>query len=264
MAASSSWSLPTGSLGRWPKDYERGRPGWPPEVVDIPGLVSAASVLDLGAGTGKLTRVLVTRFARVVAIEPAEAMLRLLVKLCPQAEAIAGTGQEIPLPNASVDAVFAAQAFHWFDDERAVAEIVRVLRPAGALVLMWNLPAGPTKPSISAVELALNARAPKGDLGYDPLDLGHGPRFASGEWRRQFARAPFESPREARLPNPQTLDREGLVAFFASMGWIADLPDAERLPLLHGVGSLLTAGEYRRPWSTHLHWTRLIAERATP
>ena len=74
-------------------------------------------------------------------------MRRLLETLGPEAEALAGTGQEVPLADATVDAVFAAQAFHWFDDERAVAEIVRVLRPGGALVLMWNVPAGPWEPS---------------------------------------------------------------------------------------------------------------------
>lgn len=250
--------MPAGSLDRWPDDYERGRPGWPPEVVDIPGLPSAATVLDLGAGTGKLTRLLVSAFGRVVAVEPAEAMRRLLVTVCPGAEALAGTGEEIPLPDASVDSVFAAEAFHWFDSERALAEIARLLRPEGALVLMWNLPAAPTKPSIQAAERVLTEHVPKGYLGYDPLDLG-GPRYVSGEWRLALADAPFEPLREARLRNPQTLDREGLVAFFASMGWLADLPDAERLPLLDEVRSLLTAGEYRRLWETHVYWTRLDA-----
>jgi SAM-dependent methyltransferase len=250
--------MPAGSLDRWPDDYERGRPGWPPEVVDIPGLPSAATVLDLGAGTGKLTRLLVSAFGRVVAVEPAEAMRRLLVTVCPGAEALAGTGEEIPLPDASVDSVFAAEAFHWFDGERAVAEIARVLRPEGSLVLMWNLPAAPTEPSIQAAEQVLTEHVPKGYLGYDPLDLG-GPRYVSGEWRLALADAPFEPLREARLRNPQTLDREGLVAFFASMGWLADLPDAERLPLLDEVRSLLTAGEHRRLWETHVYWTRLDA-----
>ena len=100
--------MPAGSLDRWPEDYERGRPGWPPEVVDVPGLPPTATVLDLGAGTGKLTRLLVPAFGRVVAVEPAEAMRRLLETLCPEAEALAGTGQEVPLADASVDAVFAA------------------------------------------------------------------------------------------------------------------------------------------------------------
>jgi ubiquinone/menaquinone biosynthesis C-methylase UbiE len=255
----SSWSMPTGSLDRWPKDYDRGRPGWPPEVVDVPDLRSAASVLELAAGTGKLTRLLVSKFGRVVALEPSEPMRRLLVPHCPEAVVLAGSAEEIPLEDASVDAVFAAESFHLFDGDRALAEIARVLRPRGTLVLLWNLPAGPTEPPIAAVEQLLSERGPKpGEVGYDPLDL-NSRRYESGEVFLPFADSPFEELQEARLSNPQTVDRDGVVAFFASMGWIGDLPDADRLPLLDEVRSLLTADEYRRPWETHVHWTRLVA-----
>jgi hypothetical protein len=97
-----------------------------------------------------------------------------------------------------------------------------VLRPTGVLVLMWNVPAGPTEPSIAAAEELLGNRGPRrGEVGYDPLDLCS-PRFESGDWRRAFAESPFGELQEAHLPNPQTIDREGLVAFFGSMGWIAD------------------------------------------
>jgi len=254
----SSWEMPVGSLDRWPEDYERGRPGWPPEVVDVPGLPPAATVLELGAGTGKLTRLLVPTFGRVIAVEPAEAMRRLLVSHCPEAEALPGSAEEIPLGDASVEAVFAAEAFHRFDGGRALGEIARVLRPRGVLVLLWNLPAGPTEPSIAAAERFLQERAPgdRAELGYDPVDLNT-TRYESGEWREPFAESPFERLREARLPNPQAVDREGLVAFFASMGWIGDLPDADRLPLLDEVRSLLSDTEYQRQWETHVHWTRL-------
>jgi SAM-dependent methyltransferase len=246
-------------MDRWPEDYERGRPGWPPRVVHIPRLPSTGTVLDLGAGTGKLTRLLVSGFSRVIAVEPAEAMRRVLVALCPEAEPLAGSAQEIPFADASVDAVFAAEAFHWFDDARALAEIARVLRPRGALVLMWNLPAGSWEPSIANVEQLLHERGPKpGEVSYDPLDLD-GPQYVSGDWRLALAGSPFEPLRETRLPNPQTLDRDGLVAYLASMGWIADLPDVDRLPLLDEVRSLLAAAEYRRLWETHVHWTRLAA-----
>jgi SAM-dependent methyltransferase len=250
--------MPVGSLDRWPEDYERGRPGWPPEVVDVPGLPPAATVLELGAGTGKLTRLLVPTFDRVIAVEPADAMRRLLVSYCPEAEALAASAEEIPLANAFVDAVFAAEAFHRFEGERALAEIARVLRPRGVLVLLWNLPAGPTEPSIEAAERFLQERAPgdRAELGYDPIDLNT-TRYSSGAWREPFAASPFEELQEARLPNPQTVDRDGLVAFFASMGWLGDLPDAERLSLLDELRSLLTADEYRRQWETHAHWTRL-------
>jgi SAM-dependent methyltransferase len=253
--------MPAGSLDSWPEDYERGRPGWPRAVVELPRLPLAATVLELGAGTGKLTRLLVSTFERVIAVEPAQAMRRRLVSLCPEADVLAGTAEEIPVADASVDAVFAAEAFHRFDGERAVAEIARALRPRGALVLMWNLPAGPTEPSISAVEELLRERGPtQEEAGYDPWDLNPS-RYASGEWRRAFAESPFDELQEARLENPQTFDREGLVAFLASMGWIADLPDVERLPLLDEIRSLLTADEYRRSWQTHVHIARLGSAR---
>ena len=184
-------------------------------------------------------------------------MRRVLQALCPEAEAHDGTAEEIPLADASVDAVFVAQAFHWFDNERALAEIARVLRPRGALVVMWNVPATPWEPSIESVEELLLPRAPdQAEPGCDPLDLST-PRYTSGDWRLAFASSPFGEIQEARLPNPQTLDRDGLVAFLASMGWIADLPDVDRMILLDGVKSLLGAPEYRRLWETHVHWTRL-------
>jgi SAM-dependent methyltransferase len=252
-----SWSMPVGSGDRWAADYVRGRPGWPPEVVDLPGVPPEATVLELAAGTGKLTRLLVSGFGRVIAVEPAEAMRSLLVARCPEAEVLSGSAEAIPLPDSSVDAVFAAEAFHVFDGERALAEIARILRPRGTLVLMWNLPAGPTQPSLAAAEQFLDERAPnREELGYDPLDL-NSTRYQSGELFLAFADSPFEELQEARLPNPQTVDRDGLVAFFASMGWIADLPDAERLPLLDDVRSQLDAPEYRRSWETRLYWTRL-------
>jgi SAM-dependent methyltransferase len=250
--------MPAGSGERWPEDYERGRPGWPADAVSTPNLPQTATVLDLGAGTGKLTRLLVSAFDRVIAVEPAEAMRRLLMALCPDAQVLVGTGQEIPLADASVDAVFAAQAFHWFDEERALAEIARVLRPGGALVLMWNLPAGPWKPSATAAEALLYERAPKGDFGYIPLDLG-GPDAASG-WQPSAADSPFEPFQAAVLSNPQTLDRDGLVAFFASMGWLADLPDEQRSPLLDEVRTRLASASYERLWETHLHWAQLRAD----
>ena len=225
------------------------------EVLDVAGLPPTATVLDLGAGTGKLTRLLVPRFNRVICVEPDEAMRDLLSPLCPSVDVLAGSAEDIPLAEASVECVFVAEAFHGFDDERALTEIARVLKPRGSLVLMWNLPAGPTVPSIAAVEQLLIDRAPAG-LAYDPVDLNTR-RYASGEWRVAFGDSPFEELQEARFPNPQTVDRGGLVAFFESMGWFGELPEPERLPLVDEVRSLLDAPEYRRSWETHVYWTRL-------
>src|SRR5207237_8174635 len=124
------------------------------------------------------------------------------------------------------------------------------------LVRLCNPAAGPFWPSAAAGEWRMHEHGPQVFLGYYPLDLGS-PRYASGEWSAVFATLPFEPLQGARLPNPQDVDREALVAFYASMGWLADLPDAERLPLLAEVRSLLSADEYRRSWETHLHWARL-------
>jgi SAM-dependent methyltransferase len=248
--------MPAGSGDRWPDDYELGRPGWPRAVLDVADLSSAATVLDLGAGTGKLTRLLAAAFDCVVAVEPADAMRRLLVRLCPQAQVSAGHAREIPLADGSVDAVFAAEAYHWFDDERALAEIARVLRAGGPLVLLWNLPAGPWEPSIASVEALLGERLPAGGVDHDPLDLG-GPRRGDGQWPSLLASARFGPTKHVRTANPQTLDRDGLVCYFASMGWIAELADDERLPLLDQVRSLLTPNQYRRQWTTHVYRTHL-------
>jgi ubiquinone/menaquinone biosynthesis C-methylase UbiE len=92
--------------------YERGRPSWPSEVLDLLPLEGRGTVLDLGAGTGKLTRLLVRRFERVIAVEPLEGMRALLSGLVPEAEALAGSAEKIPLGDGRIDVVFCAEAFH--------------------------------------------------------------------------------------------------------------------------------------------------------
>jgi SAM-dependent methyltransferase len=240
----------------WYEDYERGRPGYPAQVVDVAELASSATVLELAAGTGKLTRQLISRFAHVVAVEPDPGMRRLLVAGCPGAEAIDGTAERIPLADDAVDAVFVAQSFHWFDNETALAEIARVLRPGGALVVMWNVANGPAVPSITAVEELLAPIWPQ-DSGF-PLDMMSG-SWAPGAWNLPVAERTFNQVREVRLANPQTVDPQGLVAFFGSMGWIADLPDEERQPLVDAMRSHFTAAEYVLPWQARVQWTRLNA-----
>jgi SAM-dependent methyltransferase len=254
----TTWWLPA-SGERWADDYERGRPGWPVEAAAVAGLPSAATVLDLAAGTGKLTRVLIPAFSRVVAVEPQAAMRRVLTRRSPGAEILSGVAEQIPLADGSLDGILVAEAFHHLGNPRSVAEVARVLRPGAALVLLWNLPAGPWEPSTAAAERVLRERLSlMPELPFDPLDLNHN-RYSSGEWREAFAGAPFEGFREVRLDNPQALDRDGLVAYFASMGWIADLPEQERLALLGEVRSLLEAPDYRRLWTCHVHFTRLAA-----
>ncbi len=126
------------SFGPTAAAYARSRPNYPEAAVDWLVPAGAARVLDLGAGTGKLTEALVARGLDVVAVDPSGAMLAELRRACPDAETLEGRAEAIPLPDGSVDAVVVAQAWHWFDPGRAAAEIARVLRPGGRLGLVWN------------------------------------------------------------------------------------------------------------------------------
>lgn len=127
------------SFGSQAAAYERGRPSYPPEAVDWLLPDSARDVLDLGAGTGKLTSRLIERGLNVVAVDPIAELLDVLRTTLPDTPALLGTAEQIPLPDNSIDAVLVAQAWHWFDADRAAAEIGRVLRPGGRLGLLWNV-----------------------------------------------------------------------------------------------------------------------------
>ncbi|MEI7715952.1 MAG: class I SAM-dependent methyltransferase [Mycobacterium sp.] len=126
------------SFGSAAGAYERGRPSYPPEAIDWLLPRDARQVLDLGAGTGKLTARLVQRGLDVVAVDPIPDMLEVLRAALPDTRALLGTAEDIPLPDNSVDTVLVAQAWHWVDPERAIPEVARVLRPGGRLGLVWN------------------------------------------------------------------------------------------------------------------------------
>ena len=240
---------------RWHENYERGRPSYPREVVRVAGLPRSAAVLELGPGTGKLTRLLISEFERVIGIEPDPGMRRLCAATCPQANLVGGKAEEVPLGDASVDGVFVAEAFHWFAHERALVDIARVLRPCGVLLLLWNRPAGPIEPPIPGVEKLLEPLWPK-DTEM-PLDLNP-TRFAHArDWPDAFQHSAFEPLREAHFANPLTLDRDGLLAFFGSMGWIDALPDEALAVFLDEVRSGLQARTYQLVFETDVYWTRL-------
>lgn len=126
------------SFGSAATAYERGRPSYPPDAIDWLLPATVHRVLDLGAGTGKLTTRLVERGLDVVAVDPIPEMLEVLRTSLPQTRALLGTAEEIPLEDNSVDAVLVAQAWHWVDPALAVPEVARVLRPGGRLGLVWN------------------------------------------------------------------------------------------------------------------------------
>ncbi|MBY8886685.1 class I SAM-dependent methyltransferase [Streptomyces sp. PTM05] len=126
------------SFGAAARTYDRYRPGPPPEAVDWLLPPGCGSVLDLGAGTGLLTRVLAGRVADVVAVDPDSRMREVLAQACPGAVALEGTAEAVPLPDARVDAVLVSAAWHWMDPARALPEIARVLRPGGTLGILWT------------------------------------------------------------------------------------------------------------------------------
>ncbi len=135
---SASFDAHATSFGGAAATYERGRPPYPPEALDWLLPPGARRVLDLGAGTGKLTRELVGRGLDVVAVEPLDGMRAELSRVLPDTPVLDGSAEHIPLPDGSLDAVLAAQAWHWVTPERAAPEVARVLRPGGTLGLVWN------------------------------------------------------------------------------------------------------------------------------
>ena len=127
------------SFGSVAAAYDRGRPSYPREAVEWLVGTRPASVLELGAGTGKLTTTLVELGHDVFATDPDEAMLDILSARLPDVRATVGSAEQLPVPDASYDVVVAGQAYHWFDLDRALPEIARVLKPGGRLALVWNL-----------------------------------------------------------------------------------------------------------------------------
>ena len=204
-------------------------------------------MLDLAAGTGKLTRQLVPRFARVVAVEPLGGMRAVLERVVPGAEALGGSADAIPLEDDAVDAVFVGEAFHWFSTAATLAEVARVLRPRGTLAILFNQPDGDFEPPLpEAFWEAYRAAA---------IEKPPEQTVSSGLWKTPFP-GPFEPLVEEQFPNPVELDRAQVLAQASSWSMIAALPEAERSALLARLGELLPEGVYRHPLRTELYRTR--------
>lgn len=236
------------SFERVAEEYERGRPGYAEAALAAVPLPPDAVVLDLAAGTGKLTRQLVGRYARVLAVEPLDGMRAVLERVVPEAEAMDGSATAIPVADASIDGVFVAEAFHWFGTEAAVREIARVLRPRGVLAVLFNLAQDDWEPPIP----------PAFWEAYDAASLvkPERERVASGAWREPFP-GPFEPFAESSHPNPVERDRKGVLAQMVSHSVVAGLPDADRERLLATLGGLLPPGRYVQRLRTQLSLTRL-------
>jgi SAM-dependent methyltransferase len=200
--------------------YERGRPSYPAaavaRIVSELDLRSGRIVLDLAAGTGKLTRLLVPTGANVIAVEPVLEMRRELEQRVPGVVALAGSAERMPLTDSFVDGVTVGQAFHWFREGEALREIHRVLRPGGGVALIWN-----TRDERHPVQAAISEVI-------DPLE-GSTPRRGRREWRTLLADSGlFDRCERALFEHEQIVDEQALVERIISISFIATAPKPVR------------------------------------
>ena len=248
------------SFGRIAAEYDDVRPDYAPESLDraeeVLGLEAGSRVVDLAAGSGKLTRALVPRFAEVVAVEPNDEMRGVLAGRSAGVRVLAGTAERMPLPDACADAVFVGDAFHWFDGPAAVAELARVVRPGGGVALLWNHwwsdgddgtvnaldPPLPTAAQALFDEVYVRSgRAAARATMADPLDA--------------FADGPFGPLTEEPFPRTEELTGAQVVDLFSTVSSMASLRPDERDELKQRLRELLEPS-YRLEITSVLHWTR--------
>jgi SAM-dependent methyltransferase len=214
--------------------YESGRPTYPAAALDRAveqlGPTPDATVADIAAGTGKLTRLLTERFAEVIAVEPLDGMRGVLERAVPDATIMSGTAEATGLEDGRVDAVFVGEAFHWFDEPAAIAEFDRVLRPGGGIALLWNLERwdGDKYPWLER---------------FGELVGGHRRADYSGQrggWTASEAVAGlFEAPAQVGFPHTHRVDADGFIEMISSWSWIAALEPEQRSEALGAVRAML-------------------------
>jgi SAM-dependent methyltransferase len=240
-------------FGAAAEEYERSRPGYPEEAVDVLirklGIARGRQLLELGAGTGKLTRMLAPTGADIVAVEPVKSMREKFARELPGVPVLAAAAEALPHEEASFDAAVAAQAFHWFDGPRALAELHRVLRPGGTLGLIWNIK-DESVPWVAAL----------GEI-IEPHERNT-PRARTGKWRRAFGDTElFGELQHRAVPYEQVLNAAGLVTRIASVSFIANLPEEERDDVLEKIRRLAEEHPDLRgkerfplPYTTYVYW----------
>lgn len=226
--------------------YERTRPGYSDEALAwVAQRLPLKHVLDLGAGTGKLTRQLVAHGADVIAVEPGDEMRAVLERMVPGAKVLAGSAESIPLPDESVDLVTAAQAFHWFRTEEALAEMHRVLKPGGGCALISN-EWDDDDPMVHELgEILARLRpggAHRGKEAFAAIDSS--PLFGDRQ--------------EQHFPHGDRLDADGLVGLMASISAVAAASPDEQGRVEAEVRALVRAPEVDLPMSTRVVLLRRV------
>lgn len=228
------------SFGRAVDSYDRARPTYPSTAVNLLLPEQARRVVDVGAGTGKLTGVLARPGREVIAVEPDETMLTRLRERLPGVRALAGTGESIPLPDGYADAVTFGQAWHWVDVPAASAEVARVLRPGGVLGLIWNI-RDTTVAWVAELGELMGSSAAERLVEADAVAVA----------------GPFGPLAEEEVPWEMVLDGEGLVALAASRSYVITAEPARREQILAGVRELAervagAGGTITLPYRTHV------------
>ena len=250
------------SFGRIAAEYDDVRPEYAPEALDraeeVLGLTADSRVVDLAAGSGKLTRALAQRFAEVVAVEPNDEMRGVLAGRSAGIRVLAGTAERMPLPDGSADAVFVGDAFHWFDGQAAVAELVRVLRPGGGVALLWNhwWSDGDDRTS-NSLDPPLPAEA---QALFDEVYVRSGraaQRAAMADPLLALSADRFEPLAYEAFPRFEELSRREVVDLFTTVSAVASLPAAERDDLKRNLEALL-GPSYQLKIVTDLYWTHRV------
>jgi SAM-dependent methyltransferase len=213
--------------------YERARPGYSGAAVErltTELRLSGGDVLvDLGAGTGKLTRTLLSAGATIVAVEPVRAMRAMFTTVLPHVAMVGAAAEALPFTGGSIDAVAVGQAFHWFYPHASLQEIHRVLRPGGRLGLIWNI-RDESVPWVAALSRLI------GDF------VGDGPSYRTDAWRQAFDESPLFGPLgRATFRTEQPTDPEGVVDRVATISFIAALPEDRRRQVADDVRALLAS-----------------------
>ena len=224
------------SFGAVAADYDRYRPPPPPQALDWLIAPGAQAILDLAAGTGVVTRELVGRADRVVAVEPDERMRAVLAARCPGAEVLDGRGENIPLPDASVGAVVISAAWHWLDPELAVPEITRVLRVGGTLGVIW-ISRDDRVPWVAE----FNA------LARESREADRAPEGSRGRRRREVTfppGTPMSLPEQRRVEFSLPMTSEQLAGLLGTYSGVITLDPARREDFSRRVRTFLD----RQPW----------------
>jgi SAM-dependent methyltransferase len=241
--------------------YELGRPRYDEHATDAIAAAAGGGprLLDVGAGTGRLSGPLLQKGFDVVAVEPLDAMRAILTRNIGADRALTGRAEELPLPDASVDGAVCSDAWHWFDRPRAADELARVIKPGGGMVVCVTQPrwfGSDDAPDWWRDFGAVHAALPKGDHPY--LTGSRRPDGLEGH-------PAFEEIHVRNEPFVHATDRAGIVAHWASMSFVATLPDAQRVQLLDEIDGMLArrgVDAVAIPYCAELWVTRRRPDRA--